>query len=260
MKIICLGMIRSGSTLQFNLAKGVLTSVGAEVDELYRENVTRDDVLDITSRGGSVILKSHLIDPDALSDAINSGCRIVYTYRDLRDVYVSVRRMAGWSIEHFFEHVDQSIEQMDELSGASSTLLQKYESIYGDLPRATIEIAKFLNYELSDLSLSSIVDSVRVDSSVKPKLSLSLGILNIRNLLRRNFPSLMKGMNRYKFISSFKRSISSRLFGVDGSMMHKNHISKAKGASVWRDELSDEESGLIYSRYKKWFDGVGYEQ
>ena len=44
MKIICLGMIRSGSTLQFNLAKGVLTSVGAEVDELYRENVTRDDV------------------------------------------------------------------------------------------------------------------------------------------------------------------------------------------------------------------------
>ncbi|OAD20264.1 hypothetical protein THIOM_004044, partial [Candidatus Thiomargarita nelsonii] len=96
MLIVCNGMLRSGSTLQYNLLKSIVESHNLGGAEGYFSSEQFQSLRKKFERWGIsseiIVIKTHDIIPYS-EEMIKSGTmKICYTYRDIRDVAVSAQR------------------------------------------------------------------------------------------------------------------------------------------------------------------------
>src|SRR5271156_1399475 len=91
--LICCGMIRSGSTVQYQVVAELVerNSLGRRAGFVDEQNVV-DVLADVRAIHGMTVVKAHQLIPQ-LRTALQEGtARLFYTFRDLRAVAVSAMR------------------------------------------------------------------------------------------------------------------------------------------------------------------------
>jgi len=241
MLIICNGMIRSGSTLQYNMARLLVTGTqrGRGHGFFSRRKLHRLNRIGrwSTSRSHHVIKMHDLLDSE---DINRYQPRFLYIYRDIRDVAASLKLKYNRTGEDLLRSTDRAMDIYDQIRVMPNVLWQQYEKIMSDLASAIDQIATFLEIEISDEIRLSIAQECSLDNQQQIMRNLEKGLLHRMKKL-------------------FIRKIRQGHFYDSKTLLHDNHISKNLGTpGSWRHELDLAESELLQSKYKDWLQEHGY--
>ena len=240
MLIICSGMLRSGSTLQYNIARLLVTKlqVGSAEGFISKKGLERfkTKLRDWESATPYHVIKSHIIQPEWMETSSMNRCYL-YIYRDLRDVAVSIKNKFGHEGDKLILSLDNAIdgyEKISKMSKKNNVCWQKYEDVVRDIPNAIMEQASFLK--------------LKPDHRIKQEIVQECSINHVNKITR-------KLQSNYKTkLYSFFRKLHMSVHTFDNeSLYHPGHISKNNGAiGVWKSELSKGEIDIIESRYNSW--------
>lgn len=156
MKIICNGGYRTGSTLVYNLAAEILGPV-----KMSGPHSSMDQTFEAIRTKETEVIKTHIWQPTGSEP---KHVKVLYTYRDLRDMAVSFLYLAERKIpeEHILiesrrqNMISKYMKYLQSAQWANDALLIRYENYYGDNPRLVRDIAKFLEIDLDDKKVEEI--------------------------------------------------------------------------------------------------------
>lgn len=151
MIVFCGGMIRSGSTLQFQIAARLMESRGVGERWPYLEPGPLDDRLrDLEGTPFHGVIKTHELTPCAITRLRRNEARALYSFRDLRDVAVSAMRAFGhdWPGMKSERVLANAVAQEALWRAQPGVLVQRYEQLVNDLPTAVADIAQHLGITL----------------------------------------------------------------------------------------------------------------
>ena len=237
MLVISNGMIRSGSTLQFNICKQILEAkYGQIVSSFYPEDVSTD----FFDSQKIKLLKSHILVPGAL---INDPIfKTVYIFRDLRSVALSLKRKLKCDISHCVVMIDNAINEYHKIVDRGNVHIQKYETIYDDLYGATKEIDAYLDTNLTLDVIKTISNNCRIEAIKNKTNNSKKGIVNNIKLLLDKW-----GIKRFN------------VYDRD-TFIHHNHFSSDSGnPHTWKTQLSDKEINMIQDNFFLWLEKHEYE-
>ncbi len=152
--VFCCGMKRSGSTLHYNLTAELVERCGAG-KRVGPAQYGRFETLFLNFDGepGYLVTKAHRFVPQAVPLYLQGRARIVFVWRDVRDVIVSL--MDAWQ-ESFFDIVFKRKSVQDVLSAFArwaafpNALVTRYEDLVADYEREIRRIAEYLGLEPDD--------------------------------------------------------------------------------------------------------------
>lgn len=187
------------------------------------------------------VIKMHGIDPVIMEMVSRGKARILYIYRDIRDVAVSAKSIFHLNDENeLLRALDTSLETFNKLKSVNGILWQRYESVMADLPGAVKELAKYANIQVAEEVINDIANSCSMENVV----------LDSKYQRMTAFSWILRIVSKLRLIS--KNYDSDKL-------LHPGHISKNKGAvGQWRTELNAHEISTITERYKTWLQDEGY--
>jgi hypothetical protein len=251
MLMFCCGMLRAGSTLQYNIARLALETAAKGVGRGYRE--PKDIDLDsaalqdwIQSDRINVVKVHSLPSMDALS-RYRKGIRLAYIYRDIRDVAVSVRKKFKRSGADLHDAIDRALQldarvfELRSMLGESAVMVQQYERVISDLPTAIREMAAFLDVSLTVPAAQAIERSCSLEGAkaVASAAEHNKGSSALMRLLQRI------GIRRASYDAQ--------------TLLHPDHISDSAGAvGIWRLQLAAEDRSFLENRYSQWLNERGY--
>lgn len=161
-------MLRSGSTLQYQLAVSILEKTGRGSGLGDPRNVDCLERVNATPPGTMQVLKvhkfKHLRNVEAAIERGQAKC--LYTYRDVRDVAVSLMNMRKLSFEELIfrnKEVQQSLDDFKAWTSFDGVLISRYEEMIDNLPQEVYRIAEHLNVELSETEAISIAENHTLD-------------------------------------------------------------------------------------------------
>jgi hypothetical protein len=256
MLVLCNGMARSGSTLQYNLVCDVVEAAGVGTGHGGAENDLGPgpDLREANATPEVKVYKAH----EALRGTVpwiaqgHDGVRICYIHRDLRDVAVSLREMQGGEEDHIVGVLDDAVLAYNELRPVRDSpyvLWQCYEDVVADVRGATGEIARFLKLEVPSNIIDEIADGCAIDSARQV-------MTQVRRLMEADLARADASEVRRVRKAMRDRTQDWR---DPVTLIHWNHISRHGGASgVWRTELPEPLLATIVERYAEWFADAGY--
>lgn len=234
MKIIfCLGLKRSGSTLQFNLVRRVLEGNRCSYVNLgYKTEEEIGEIEIKAHRADYLLVKCHSYDVQGFD---GNEKYTLFIHRDIRDMYVSLREKWGVSSDAIPGLV-VSYQDACKYAKDRGFLIQGYEEIYANQGMALEQIAKFLNLECIYASDQDIMDSSLL-RSVFSKVFLSLKkVARCRKHLPLPISHLELQIKQFFYSRILKLSVDPR------SQIHPDHRSKTGGKpGAWKTELTDKE-------------------
>lgn len=251
MLIVCNGMVRSGSTLQYNLVRGLAEKCGAGVGKGFFTIPQLDSVESDLFHWGTdpflYVIKMHNLHPRIAQMASDDLARICYIYRDIRDVTVSAKRKFGYSGDRLYDVLDQAVAVYYEMRSVQGVLWQRYEEVIRDLPTAVHTVTNFLSLHPSQDTTTVVAEECSLESVRKSAEQLRGGLIaklySLQSLLQHiGIPIAILGEN-------YDRR----------TLLHPDHISESAGAiGMWRTELDRQELNVITERYGKWLADAGY--
>ena len=232
MLVLCNGMPRSGSTLQYNVVAGLVDAAGAGTAGGGIEDTggTAEDLRTVAATDTMLVYKTHDVLPHVVPwlERGESGVFVCYIFRDLRDVAVSVREKHGPNDAEMFGLLDRAVAAYDTLvplRESPHVLWQRYEDVIADPRTATLEAADLLG-----LTRRAVEHSIAQAA-----------------------PSEVRQIRRGMRDGSFSAADPD-------THIHWNHVSRFGGASgVWRRELPKPLLATITDRYADWFASAGYD-
>lgn len=259
--LACLGMPRSGSTVQYNLVKDVCAQEFRTKELGFLEWEFLEETIKEERFDGTIIFKSHWLDPDWI---INQGSEIAIflTHRNLIDVYISGIAKFGWSKETFYDEVDRSLSLYDQLSNLQGA----FQSEFNDLRTNTIgeinRISGHLGYSLDEETIGKIGENWSISTSINRIKSLPLKVrinARITSFFRRWTPSALKRLLKSVGISyAIKKWILGESKGQVGSMLLPDHISSPKKISKIKQEVDGVLISEINKRYQNYMNHHAY--
>jgi len=260
-------MIRSGSTLQYNINRSLVELLQVGTGEGY---ITPDRFADLQEQlvewaeDSSVhVIKTHDVPWGIIDMAASDAVRVCYIYRDLRDVAASVKSKWRRQGEALFATLDKAIATYWEVQAIPVVLCQKYEDIISDVPVAVRALASFLGLRPTEGIIASVAKECSLESATKTARSIRLNpFLRVKSMLLR----VGRKMQAKRILcaigikESVLRRIRDSMYYQDKiALLHPDHISENAGAiGKWRKELSDREIDTITGRYRSWFLEAGY--
>jgi hypothetical protein len=244
MIMVCIGMIRSGSTLQYNMARGLvertLSGAGEGFYTSKEIGVQRQKMADWAADKSSHVVKTHELHPLLREMELEKSASFLYIYRDIRDVAVSVKHKFGHKGDELIKAIDKALKTFEEMSAVKTVLWQRYESVIGNVPAAVMELAKFIGVPAGGEVIEDVSQECSLESAVQVSGVFAKSMSGrVGRILRRLRPSLGAYDKR--------------------TLLHADHISKNLGGiGVWRKELSAQEKEMIISRYGLWLEKRGY--
>ncbi|MFT3829748.1 MAG: FkbM family methyltransferase [Opitutaceae bacterium] len=149
--LFCGGMIRSGSTLQFQIAAHLLESHALGERCAYLEPEALDKRLRDEEPTTLIrVIKTHVPTPTVLGLLKEHRALALYSYRDIRDVALSAMRAFKIPWPEFRDNrwLETAIEAERLWTEAEGVLVQRYEDLVADLPAAIDQIAQHLGIGL----------------------------------------------------------------------------------------------------------------
>lgn len=253
MLILCAGMIRSGSTLQYNLARALAEEHDVGRGEGFLENLCEEDTQtrvrcwlhdDLVH-----VVKTHRPSATVLSPGGN-GIRVLYIYRDLRDVAVSlqakdVRRSFG----DIMRNLEDAVDAYRHVRELSPLLCQRYEDLIADVPQAVQQIAEFVGIRLDQAGARAIAEqcSISLAREETSRLGFKLAVLSRKAVLRLGVARAVA--DRIAFLPGYSRR----------TLLKENHISRNSGAvGSWRSHLPPDRLRRIEQEFGSWLRETGY--
>lgn len=233
MFIFCCGMMRSGSTVQYNLTTELIQSVGKGDTIGWAE---RDDFLKIANKYIKTqkyhIVNLHNYFEEAAELIKNGDALAIYVFRDIRDVVVSIMNMSGSKFRHIVGNnfIERQLNNYYRWAGTSRIYVSKYEEIVKDLGAETFNIAKFLGLNISRTLAKEIGNKYELQKQKKRMATFDY--------------------NKYG-------KQSGKGFYDPKTQLHNNHIHS--GASgQWQSTLSPLKIGFIEDIAHNWLIDNGY--
>ncbi len=218
MLIFCCGMPRSGGTLLYQLTKEIAGQKGIRGKGFAKRKIKRGVVKADRCEGWMI-------------ERINNGALAFGTYRDFRDVIVSLRtfytrrsqakgRGRQWTVKDVLEYRPNILE------------------VY----RCWQPYAMWFRYEDDNLALNIV-------ENVTDFLGVSLSSIEKQAII-----------DKYSLVSNEKRIRGQNVWmeAGDGSMLTKIHISPTRGRSTWREALSREDLVRVEAIGGNWLKEYGY--
>lgn len=238
MLVISNGMLRSGSTLQYNIARMVLEAhydlkhIGFMGDFAKPKTLARLENLRDQDRWS--IIKTH--EPPLPRDFYTDRVRVLFSYRDVRDIAASIRKKWDYPFEKILSDVDAMVQIHAAFTDIPSVLVQPYDLLYLNMLTAIHQIASYIGVDVNDGEACGIADMLSVDS--------------VRNKIEQR--------SKNQFIHLLGKVIGR--FRIDRrTQMHENHISVSKGrGGDWINRFTAEEIAVIEHRYADWLNVHGY--
>ncbi|MGF1480465.1 MAG: sulfotransferase domain-containing protein [Cyanophyceae cyanobacterium] len=164
MFVFCCGMMRSGSTLQYQLAASISEESGkgrgigeirwsnfAELERAYSDDSIK------------VCKLHHIKHLKGARSALESGKAVgIYTFRDIRDVTVSLMSMRKTKFDNIVFKTREIPECLDNYYAWTSLpglLISQYEEMSQNIPEEVERIAAHLNIELSPEKTQEIANA-----------------------------------------------------------------------------------------------------
>ena len=242
--VICNGMYRSGSTLQYNLAREIAEYFGGRgLGFLSSSDLgnRREELLEKGKSKKIFVLKMHEPFLETSLDLEEGQIKILYTYRDLRAVVASIKEKLNYDAKEAMDMLNDALSFEAGLLKNNSVLSQRYETYYRREPAMLEEISGFIGVSIPPNDAKVIANRHTVESA---KASIgevgSLGVFFAR--LKKKWP------------------ISIMFEPTDNkTLLHYNHISRFSGIiDSWKETLSAEEILQIETMHKNWLLNRGY--
>ncbi len=265
MLIVCNGMIRSGSTLQYNLVRNILENSKLGRGEGFYDSkncvLSKYQINQWADDDYYHVIKTHELHPEIVQLSKSNKAnllKICYIYRDIRDVAASVKNKWGREGEELIASLDRAVNTYYEIMKIQNVFIQRYEDVFNNTSRNVEEISNFLNIFIEKKVFNRIVDEYSIQNVKKQTKSFKLILL--KKLLM--FFRIITPVKARKIF----RPIISNMTGFKGSnvfnkktQFHPDHISKNKGAiGSWRTDLNNYEKKIITERYRSWLIERGY--
>lgn len=237
MLIICNGMLRSGSTLQYNLAAEALESVGHVTRVGYLGNFRSPEIRarleEMREAEGLYILKTH--EPPLEPAFYTNRVTLLFTHRDPRDIAASIRKKWNKRFDEILSDLDAMIDIHVQIADLERTLVQPYDRLYHALPEALNEIAIHLGTSLTSEARAGILQRNSLETVSKHLAARR------RNLILR-----------------FLGRVSGR-FRIDRKTnLHADHISESGGRDGdWRRLFGTDEKRALEDRMQHWQHRIG---
>jgi hypothetical protein len=258
MLIVSNGMIRSGSTLQFNIVMEVLSVKGIDFTHLgfmEREMVdTNKHLLNCYIQDDKIyILKTH-----QYTFLNSSPSKILYSYRDIRDVAASAKKKFKYAGDVLIDELDKTLAEQKLINSSTNILIQPYENLTNSRLDSIGEIANFLKIELTQDDVENIFHRTSIDN-LKFRGGNGLmwkGIRSVVSYCVSNIPIIKR-----LFTSKTKEKIKPYLYPHNkNTLLHENHISSSNGENGdWNRILDDYEKNTVQQKYKSWMKKYNYK-
>ncbi|MEA5510198.1 sulfotransferase domain-containing protein [Crocosphaera sp. UHCC 0190] len=232
MLIICCGMMRSGSTLQYQLTLAILekTNKGTGLGEIRDGDCQQ--LLQTQSDDQMQVLKVHQFRHlKGVETAITQGqAKGIYTYRDIRDVTASLMKMRKATFEKLMFHtreIEECIRDFYHWTNLDHLLISRYEIMVNDLTQEALRIADHLNINLSQQEAQVIADEYSIE-------------------------------RQKSRISSWKNNqVNDSKFYDPKSLLHANHIDSGK-LNKWVNTLTPLQVAYLETTAKDWLISQNY--
>lgn len=244
MLIVCCGLPRSGSTLQFNIVRSIGRRRGwRELEWMPAERLAAEiPVLIAESMSVPIMLKSHTPPLTVLEAAEN--LRLLTTVRDLRDVAASNLITFGNPVVKTIADLSRAIELLEALSSGrpDNTLVSRYEVFSHNISVECQKIGAFLGVDVQDDEARQIDRELNVDTAYRKSRAPAGSTL--RHLVRRiNF-----------------RLLGRVVYKDQELRLHANHVSEYKGRSkYYREVLSADDVARIEEAFHEFMTKHQYE-
>jgi hypothetical protein len=166
MWIFCCGMIRSGSTVQYEITQDIIeTQAGGKGLGFVRPQ----QFIDLSSRHDAreqhFVIKCHAFIADALPLFVTGQARAIYVYRDLRDVVVSMMRKQRRDFDSRWVRglLRNCLTASREWQNVGHILVSRYEDMVGDLRGEAHRIAEHLGMQISDQYARELADKYALE-------------------------------------------------------------------------------------------------
>src|SRR3972149_3606276 len=262
MIVLCIGMIRSGSTLQYNISRNLVELLQVGVGEGYFAPDSLADFQEQFVRWGQDpslhVIKTHSVPRGIINMVASGAVRVCYIYRDLRDVAASAKSKWGYQGNALFADLDKATATYWEVQALPAVLSQRYEAVVRDIPVGVRAIAGFLGLRPAEGIIASVAKECALESATRTARSIRLNpFLRLKSILLR-VGVKMRAKRILRTIGmqeSMLRRIRDSMYYYDKStLLHPDHISETAGAiGKWRTELSDREIDTLLARYRSWF-------
>ena len=248
MLVLCSGMQRSGSTLQYELVKKILISCEKSFIEYgYAQSGDEKKVLGFLQTKAADF---HLVKTHDFLDINEVSKVVIYSWRDIRDVAASIKNKFGKKEKILLTTLDQCVREHYKIS-AMADIVQVYSSLVSDTPRCLSELAESLGMNPNDINLSYIIDSVQRDKVIVKQYS-AMGSVKAYLLKWTNTPLARDIASKLHLPKSVKTIIRGKLIQNGIGAFHYGHITKNKGKSgTYGKYLSDSEIIYIDNHFQK---------
>jgi len=230
MWIICAGAPRSGSTLQYQLTSELVEKAGVGFRCGYKEYEEIDQLIKTPIHKYEYrVFKTHMITQSIAEECLHDNVKIIYSFRDIRDVFISTIVKDKLSFNDginsgFFENYKNSFEAWTMLT---NILISKYEYFSDNVVLETFKIAHFLGLQLPDREIKMIGESYTFNKNI----------------------NRMKSLND---IEEYNGKYHSKK-----ELLHPDHINSGK-SEQWREVLAKDQIREIEKRSENWLQKNGY--
>ncbi|MDW3219449.1 MAG: glycosyltransferase family 2 protein [Acidimicrobiales bacterium] len=160
--VLCCGMPRSASTLQYQLARFASERRGTTVAAGWYDGTPLPELASTVPDGETWIYKVHNHRPEYRFEEAAAAHDVLglSTWRDIRKVIASYRELHGKSMWWVARHqvLEILIRDHRRWSEADGVLMQRYDELTGSTATALAAIAAHLDVELSDADLADATE------------------------------------------------------------------------------------------------------
>ena len=230
-------MPRSGSTLQYQIVTEIVESTGKGMTIGYVDKITPAFVeyfKDISYREDKfLVVKCHNYTSEVKNLAQHSNIKFFYSYRDIRDVVVSLGNKFLNSTNEVIKKDKASYHLYNyyQWTSLKNIFISEYNSLVQNMSEEIIKIAKYLQQEITLQAVQFISEKFSLDNQIKK-------IKTIENLKQG--------------IQNSKNDIYDPV-----SQLHNNHIRSGK-SEQWKQELSSEQIEYLENLAFSWLIDRGY--
>lgn len=247
MLIVCNGMMRSGSTLQYNLVRLLISQNRNGIAHGFFEAKDLDtNLIEKWANSNKIhLLKTHDLHP-SISELALGGTNhvmILYIYRDIRDIAMSAMRVFKYETKaSLYVSLDVAIDTDIKIRKLDCAIIERYEDFVINTHDAVSRYADLLGLNVTDCDIEQVVmqclpKNLSRSSSKKKKVEKMTSFFKC-------------------FLNLFARS---KYIHDPITLLHDNHISSNYDKAV---KLKTSEWSLdnleIQNKYKDWLSDRGY--
>lgn len=191
--IFCCGFIRSGSTLQYQIASELVERSDRGTRCGYLEQGDSLAPYGGAPIEGLRVLKSHFISDEMLSLLRAERAVVLYTYRDIPDVFSSAMRSFSKGHDELIDSgwLEFSHAQFLKIKDDPSLFLSNYDRLYDSLGDEVARLVDFLNLQVDPILIDEVTAFLSIGEQIKRASAVasdtfSGDVYDAKHLLHKN--------------------------------------------------------------------------